>query len=110
MKLSTIIWLSTAAWVLAWCATYDPSIRTQQDITHEAVSWLLSKTDITINNLPHTLELWETDTQYAINDSDCSVDPTSSHMDNIPETYYDDSVIACLYPQEEGFIPEDADI
>lgn len=77
---------------------YDESIHRQQDTTTEEVSKLLAEVII-----PNTmggesfLQLWPSDTEYVINDPNCSIDPSKSHKEYLPEDYDQDSVTACLY-------------
>ena len=69
----------------------------QQNSTTEEVSWILSKIDITINGSPYILELYEANSEYTINDENCSTDPSESHREYLPKDYYKDSVTPCLY-------------
>jgi len=72
-----------------------------QESTGGTVSTILSSTEISINGQPYILELYPTNTEYAINDDACSIDPSTSHAEEIPEDYHHDTVTACLYPQSQ---------
>lgn len=103
MKSSTITQLACVAGLLSWCAMYDKSIQNRQDVTTGEVNRLLWEVII-----PNTmggesfLQLWPSNIEFAVNDPNCSIDPSESHKEYLPEDYDLDSVTACLYEGSWG--------